>query len=252
MLIAHLNSFGGNKLNGINYAKTIFLISLLLATSMFLMACAAFFIGISNYKKLASMKSLTLIPAAEIAFCLTLLIGPLFLYSHHTQPIQSSFNYTNLTIYSSEAYNIIEFMVIMNFVATLFNTSLQKNIIKGVTILGSFILILLLFISKGSVVGTQSFAISSFIIILSLIAYFKLRIGSKDNVDFQKDPHIFIASGCFIQFTLTFPSSILLQVLNLTDSRILEIIAIVNYSAYTFYFYFIYKGFQCQIGLKKS
>lgn len=244
-------SFDFQKIKNIDYGKTIFLIGTLLATAMFATAGMAFYYGVTNYSRLGTLRRLVILPALEIVVCFILLIGPLRIYSRLLQPGEKAFNYSDLTFYCSEIYNIGEFIIVMDFLRHLFNKSRARKIIRLISISGTLLLITLLAHSSDDQVATYNYATSSLIITLCLVAYFKSLIEIKGNFNYLKDPYFIIASGFFIQFTLTFPTSIFLHGLNYSDQRISNIITIVNYSAYTFYFYFIYKGFQCQAESKR-
>ena len=215
------------------------------------MACIAAFEGIRNSGKLKSLRILILVPLTEIAFCIALLFGPLFLNTRKIKSHHLKFDYADLTFYCGEVFNFFEFTVIMIFLFESLSYLPYKRLVQALTFIGLAILSFSFLSKSREELATNSYAIASFLIIVSLILYFKRRVAEIHHTDFQKDPIFIVASGCFIQFCMTFPSSILLHILNPSDLRISEVILLVDYTAYTFYFYFIYKGFQCQIKLTK-
>ena len=183
--------------------------------------------------------------------CIVLLLGPL-IYDINSYPeLQSNFDYTDLTFYTGEMFNLLEFLVIMIYLISSLQYRNHKAITIFLLITGILLMLFSLYHRTEKIVATNNYAIASVFIIISLLPYFFSKLHSPEQEKFQTDPTFLVTSGFFVQFSLTLPSSILIQRLGISEVHICNMILLVNYSAYTFYFYTLLKGFQCQIELTK-
>jgi hypothetical protein len=233
-------------------SKIAGLSELLLGIGMFTTAITAFLIGIKNYTKLEQFKILLLIPFAEIIIDLKDIILSIAIYQpfHSLNPIRQFI--INLPIDIADFYNILEFISIQLFLTQILRNSTSK---KLTTIFAYIFPVLFLYIAikypSIKTAGSFSYSISSFILIITLMTFFRETILDEKYVFYQKDPNFIITSGLFITFCVTFPTFMLLQFTPPSEFLVTNSLMALNFLCYIFLFLTMIKAFICQIELKK-
>lgn len=220
---------------------------------MFISAIFALLVGMKNIKMLGNIKYLILLPAIEIIFCLAIISTPILLTTVFSSLQNKASIRTTLSFYYSESFNVFEFLTISGFIYQIVNNrNFRKIYAVASTATCLFLLTSLFKSTQNSNNFSINYSISSLVLIIGLAFYFITSIRDENTSFFQKDPYFIIASGFFIQISTTFPSLILLHYLENSEIAISNYVQAINYLAYSCYFLFIYKGFLCQIELKKS
>ena len=221
---------------------------LICASCMLLAAISAFTVGVKNIKRLGNIKLILILPLLEILFCLALALTTILLRTGIVTNNESHTTYRNLTYLYSESFNILEFIIISAFINKNLTHRKFQLLHKGLSlIVGIFLLWYLLRPNIDSKILSSSYAVSAVALTFGLMAFFISVVRDDTYIFYQTDPNFLIASGFFIQFSTSFPTLLLLQHLNYSESRLSNYSQAINYAAYTCYFYFIYKGFICQI-----